>query len=221
MSNVKFLLSEKEDIRTTSLFILREIYDAMNSRNYIYRELPALKNVHLLERKEALKKIESEIHKVYKAKHDALEASRKRFEILFNSFDFARVEKIMGRKCRRVSCFVSILDINAINEEGRYFQVYYKTKDKKALQIIVHELSHFIFYDSYLKLFANKPLNKQKFWDLSEIIAQIIQREFDFGESTYRQHKRILPLFWKLWKENKKEDFNIFLNKAVELMKNL
>jgi len=221
MANVKFLLSEKEDVRTASLFILREAYDAMNSRNYIYRELPTLKNVHLLERKEALKKIESEIHKVYKTKHDAFEASRKSFEKLYNLFDFARVERLMGRKCGRVFCFVSILDINAINEEGKYFQIYYKTKDKKALQIIIHELSHFIFYDIYFKLFKNNPLNKQKIWDLSEITAQIIQREFNFGESTYSQHKKILPLFWRLWEENKSEGFNNFLRKAVELMKEI
>ncbi len=221
MVNVKFLLSEKEDVRTASLFILRETYDAMNSRNYIYRELPSLKNVHLLERKTALEKIESEIHKVYKAKHDALEAARKRLETQFNSFDFALAEKLMGRKCVKVSCFVSVLDINAINEAERYFQVYYKARNKKALQIIVHELSHFIFYDVYFKLFGNNPLNRQKLWDLSEIMAQIIQKEFNFGESVYRQHKKIFPLFQILWEENKSEGFNIFLKRAVKLMKTL
>lgn len=222
MANVKFLLSEKEDVRTVETIIFKEPFGGgLDFRSYIYIEIPALKDIHLTGKKESMKKIMSEVRKMHEKNVDKLEIARKRFEKLWNSFDFSRVEKLMGKKCEKAFCFVSMLNINPRDIQTKSFQVYYKANDEKALQTIVHELIHFVYFGIYSKAFRRNPLNKQKTWDLSEIVAQIMQDEFSLGDSSYPNHRKILPLFQKLWEESKSEGFNKFLRKAVKLMKEL
>ncbi|MFZ3077027.1 MAG: hypothetical protein WA139_01080 [Candidatus Aenigmatarchaeota archaeon] len=222
MANVKFLLSEKEDVKTAKIFSLMKPYaGGVDFRSNIYREIPSLKNIHLFGKKEAINKIRSEVKKVYELNYDSIESDRTRFENLWNSFDFARIEKVMDRKCGKAFCFVSIFDCNPRDIQAKSFQVYYKANDEKALQTIVHELIHFVYFDIYSKIFRRNPLNKQKTWDLSEIVAQIMQNEFSLGDSSYPAHRKIIPLFQKLWEETKPEGFNSFLKKSVKLMKEL
>lgn len=67
-------------------------------------------------------------------------------------------------------CFLSIFDCNPRYLETKSFQVYYKRQFDLRKEVIVHELTHFAFYDfcHFIGIKDSKAL-----WELSEIFNVI------------------------------------------------
>lgn len=74
-------------------------------------------------------------------------------------------------------CYLSIFDCNPRWVETKNFQVYYKRSCNMRKEVIVHELTHFVFFDYLDKNMSKKTKNLDKnsgpLWELSEIFNVI------------------------------------------------
>ncbi|MEI7463006.1 MAG: hypothetical protein WCK03_01255 [Candidatus Taylorbacteria bacterium] len=85
---------------------------------------------------------------------------------------FTELRKYFGRDYSHedYKCYLSIFDCNPRYIETKSFQVYYKRPYDLRKEVIVHELTHFAFYDfcNSIGIQDNKAL-----WELSEIFNVI------------------------------------------------
>jgi len=104
-----------------------------------------------------------------------------------------------------------------------------KTRKKQfVLAVSLHEMMHFIFYEYAIKKHAKlfKKLNTEQgvFWELAEIFnavmhkTELVKIHGNKNYLVYPQHKKILPYFVKLWKDNK--DIDIWILEAFKHLKN-
>lgn len=101
---------------------------------------------------------------------------------------FDAVENLFKKDFRdiKASGFLSIFDCNPRYLEEKSFQMFYKRNDMDKLEVVFHELLHFIFFDycdSFLKE-ETKDLDKNKgvLWELSEIFNVIVLNLPQFRE---------------------------------------
>lgn len=85
---------------------------------------------------------------------------------------FLELQKYFGKdyKSENYTCYLSIFNCNPRYLENKSFQVYYKRSHDMRKEVIVHEATHFAFYD-----FCNSLGIKDddKLWELSEIFNVI------------------------------------------------
>ena len=67
-------------------------------------------------------------------------------------------------------CYLSIFDCNPRYIESKSFQVYYRRPFHLRKEVIVHELTHFAFFDFCHKIGLN---DSKELWELSEIFNVI------------------------------------------------
>lgn len=104
--------------------------------------------------------------------HDEeLEEARKDTELCFDEVKdvlFAELHKYFNRDYRNenYTCFLSIFNCNPRYLETKSFQVCYKRSRDMRKEVVIHELTHFAFYD-----FCNTIGVKDSgaLWELSEI----------------------------------------------------
>lgn len=123
-------------------------------------------------------------------------------------------------------CYLSIIDCNPRFLESKTFQVFYKKDLNDAIYTIVHELTHFIFYDFIEKNLKEeiKNLSEDKIWDLSEIF-NVIVLELDLYKNIiddkiirpYPDHKKYLPAFKKEFRQSK--DIKEFILRGGKILK--
>ena len=129
---------------------------------------------------------------------------------------FDAVENLFKKDFRdiKASGFLSIFDCNPRYLEEKSFQMFYKRNDMDKLEVVFHELLHFIFFDycdSFLKE-ETKDLDKNKgvLWELSEIFNVIVLnlpqfREILQGEEClfYSDLKEKLKIANSLWLDSR------------------
>ena len=129
---------------------------------------------------------------------------------------FDAVENLFKKDFRdiKASGFLSIFDCNPRYLEEKSFQMFYKRNDMDKLEVVFHELLHFIFFDycdSFLKE-ETKDLDKNKgvLWELSEVFNVIVLnlpqfREILQGEEClfYSDLKEKLKIANSLWLDSR------------------
>lgn len=117
------------------------------------------------------------------------------------------------------------------------FSIFYNYKKiSYAMEVIMHESCHFLYFEKWKKLYPK--MDSKKFespyleWHLSEILAPIIlndpriqkllKRKADF----YTEHKKLkigdktVPKYFNdLYKSNKNKNFNEFLKESYKVIK--
>lgn len=85
---------------------------------------------------------------------------------------FLELQKYFGQDYSKEKyiCYLSIFNCNPRYLENKSFQVYYKRSYSMRKEVIVHELTHFAFYDFCHKLGIK---DNNALWELSEIFNVI------------------------------------------------
>lgn len=115
------------------------------------------------------------IDNFYQEHQGKLEVIRKDTEKCFTDVKkplFAELRKYFGRDFSKenYTCYISIFDCNPRFLENKTFQVYYKRPYHLRKEVIVHELTHFAFYDYCFGLGIK---DSKALWELSEIFNVI------------------------------------------------
>ena len=85
---------------------------------------------------------------------------------------FSELQKYFGHDYSKedYTCYLSIFDCNPRYIENKSFQVYYKRPYDLRKEVIVHELTHFAFYDFCHSIGID---DSKVLWELSEIFNVI------------------------------------------------
>lgn len=120
------------------------------------------------------------------------------------------------------------------------FSLFYDyKKTSHAMEIIMHESCHFLYFEKWKKLYPKISSRKFEFphveWHLSEIMAPLIlnderiQKLLKQKAVFYEEHKKLkiksktAPQYLtEIYKKNQKErkDFHVFLGEAYKIIKN-
>jgi hypothetical protein len=134
---------------------------------------------------------------------------------------------------KRIKVMLSISPICPRFLDSWSFSIFYRLKTKDAEEIILHECSHFLYFEKWKNLYPKSEKRNFEFpnieWQLSELVTPIIlnderiQKYLKRKARFYKEHLKIkmgektAPGFLtELYKKNiKKENgFEIFLEKA-------
>ncbi|MEK6917676.1 MAG: hypothetical protein AABW51_01895 [Nanoarchaeota archaeon] len=139
------------------------------------------------------------------------------------------VEQKWDEKDKKVYGRVSLNTICPRYIKVRTFDLFYRFNDKDMIRVAIHELSHFIYFDKWKKVF---PKTKEKefdnphlIWHLSEMVPKIIlndkriQKIFKYKFTSYNVYENFklngkpLLLYLQEFYDNR-EDFEDFLKKS-------
>lgn len=173
-----------------------------------------------LSSKEKIKVIKNFIEEYYKKHQREIEENLMEIEKDWNGIknDFFRlVDKIFKNhpwpKGKYIA-YVTIWGIYPRDIKEKIFFIPYKDK-KLALEVIAHEMLHFIFYDY---LYSHYPKYKKKkyqkrIWKISESFNVIIQNQrewvalFHKRPEVYPELKKLIQKIRKIWREKKDIDY--------------
>jgi len=138
-------------------------------------------------------------------------------------FEKAREIGLYKDRNENYTCFLSIFDCNPRYLEIKSFQVYYKRSRDMRKEVVVHELTHFAFYD-----FCNTIGIKDSdaLWELSEIFNVIflnltsIQKAIGAEELLfYLDLKNKLEAIKQIWA--KKLDAEKFIKESLSYLQSI
>ena len=123
---------------------------------------------------------------------------------------------------------LSIFDCNPRYLDKNIFQIYYKRDVLDKIEVIFHEVLHFMFFDYCEKnckeLVQNLNCNNGIYWDLSEIFNIIVLNQSEFQKILKRPelifypiHKEIYPIIEKIWNKNK-GNLNDFIKESLTVL---
>lgn len=122
--------------------------------------------------------------------------------------------------------YLSIFDCNPRFIEDKTFQIFYRKNLSDKLEVIFHEILHFIFFDYCDKNFSaetkNLDKNSSKLWELSEIFNVIVLNLPEFQNILRKEEKLFYPNLSekleaskKIWTENNGNVFT-FIKKYLK-----
>lgn len=220
-------------------------YNKTGWQKYIFRRHPRLKSVYNLKTKRAREKyIEAYIREYLKNNKDEIRNNRSRIEKLWGKKEkefLINLEEILEIKWLVKKDITSLISINPICPRFLHdwsFFIYYRYKNYDILEVIMHELCHFLYFKKFKELFPKIPARKYDYpyieWHLSELIAPIILNDSRINKFLkkkavfYPEYKKIkigkisAPVYFtRLYNTNlkKKNNFDNFLIDAYKLIK--
>ena len=132
-------------------------------------------------------------------------------ELFFKAIDDLFKKDFRGLN---VTGLLSIFDCNPRYLEEKKFQIFYKRNNKNKLEVVFHELLHFIFFDYCDSVLREETRglgkNRGTLWELSEIFNVIVLnlpqfREILQGEEClfYSDLKEKLKIANSLWLDSR------------------
>lgn len=125
----------------------------------------------------------------YDSNKNELEETRDKFVRDWNKVDpifFKLCDKYFNKMSWPVGRYIGFLSIISCNPrflEDKTFQVYWKNK-KGFLPVAIHEMLHFIFYQSVLTYYPRVDIKSEEIWKISEVFNILILKQPDFIEIT-------------------------------------
>jgi hypothetical protein len=137
----------------------------------------------------------------YKNNIDILEKNCNELNILINEKQkafFVAIKEIFGLDDgKKIQGYISIFNCNPRFVDSNKFQVFYKKEINDKIEVVFHEILHFIFFDYCSKNLPQETnhLNKNsgKLWELSEIINVIILNLPKFRGLIGKEEKLFYP----------------------------
>jgi hypothetical protein len=151
------------------------------------------------------------IDNFYTTHKGELEKIKKETESCLNGIEktlFIELQKYFKRDYSQENyvCYLSIFDCNPRYLENKTFQVYYKRSLTMRKEVVIHELTHFAFYDFCDRLGIK---NDRILWELSEIFNVIflnlpsVQKVIEVEELLfYPELKEKLEAVKQIWTKN-------------------
>lgn len=123
---------------------------------------------------------------------------------------------------------ISIFDCNPRFVDKKLFQIFYKRDTLGKLEVVYHEILHFVFFDfcnKYCKeIVKDRDVNNGSYWALSEILNVLILNRPEFQAILkqpellfYPSLKSVFPEIEKLWNIYN-EDIPVFVKKSLLLL---
>jgi len=213
---------------------------------YIIKKHPKIKEIFSFKTKtEQVKFLREYIVKFRKENQKLINNNKakyqKEWQKIENDF-FITLSEIMQinwpKNRKNVEAMLSINPICPRFLDSWDFSIFYNYKKiSRAIEVIMHESCHFLYFEKWKKL--NPKMSSKKFesphieWHLSEIIAPIIlndnriQKLLKQKASFYNEHKKVkinnktaLKYFTDLYnKTSKNNSFEDFLKKSYQVIK--
>jgi hypothetical protein len=175
---IKFLINPNKDIFNAYSFLTE---DGHYRKCFFPLELQHIfkKNVSTLEQKKRIKEYTEDIYEVKRKEIEAgakfVEEEWKEKEKAFYNFSNQIFKNHPWPKGKYIG-YVSIYRLYPRYLEEKIFFFPYSTKDVSPIQVIAHEMLHFIFYDFIEKKYSKKKLNDSKYiWKISEAFNTVIE----------------------------------------------
>ncbi len=93
--------------------------------------------------------------------------------------------------------FISIFNCNPRFVESKSFQVYYKKDLLAQLEVCLHEVTHFAFFEKAEECFGmelgQEETNSGKLWELSEIVNVFLLNQSEFRKILRREELLFYP----------------------------
>ena len=236
---VKFKIEKLEEY----LPILKEFILGLDSwRDKIFSIYPSLKK-RLENSKNPEKEIESFFMKQEKKFDLVFEKVKKDFQSSWNKNNnelmdaLAQINEISWpEKMQEFKARITLNPICPRYLDSNTFDLYFGLADRTMKTIVLHELSHFIFFEKIKEIYPD--INEKEFeapnliWKLSEIIPWVvlnderIRKILDLQDSAIVYEdiqkleingKRILKIFEEFY--DSKKDFSDFLVKSLDFVK--
>jgi len=221
--NIKFLIEPKQDILVYFVF---EKETKISHRGhimeaYFFKNHPQLRILKKIKNKKKKEKLLSDYVVDYYRKHNAImkkrvkEIKERWNKVKYQFFNLANklFQNHPWPKGKYIA-YVTIWGIYPRDIKEKIFFIPYKDK-KLALEVIAHEMLHFIFYDylySHYPKYKKKRYQK-KIWKISESFNATIQNQrewiaiFHKRPEVYPALKKLTQKIKKIWREKKDIDY--------------
>ena len=228
---VKFLvMNEKDNYKAITMFFETD----KNLEERFTQNLASIFNIDIeylfgKSYKDRLKYITSCIFPVYQSKINSLQTNLINFQNIWDQNEnliLNEFEKIFGEKLdEQIICegYITINPICPRFYDNWSFHVYCDSSPLKALVTTIHELTHFLWFDKWKKVFPNYQRNDFEkpsiVWLFSEIAIDAIFyhsifKEFSGDKPAYDyfydvkiEGTNMIQLFRKLYENNTLENF--------------
>lgn len=222
---IKFKISYKKDINTLLAFEKEARYNNGRILSWAIRRYPKLNP-------KDKKGIEKFVRNFYKEKKGIMGENLNRYRENWAKKEkdfYYLTEKLFPSKFWPEGRYVAYLTIWGVFPrflKDKTFQIPYKYKDRKDVNIIIaHEMLHFIFYNYFFKKFP-KYKNKELFvWHISEVFNNIIQnspkwvKTFELGSMGYPEHKYIVKKLVKEYYRKKDQKVDDLIKDIIKTVK--
>jgi len=221
-------------------------YNEWGWEKYIFKKHPELRHVYDFKRKKEREKFILDYVKQYNSLHKKLiqknkvrmEKNWKLIEKKYFSFLSEIINTNWSKNKKDITAMLSINPICPRLLKDWSFFVNYKYKIKDAMEVIMHETCHFLYFKKWKELFPQtKPKQYESpyiEWHLSELLAPIILNDYRIQKYLkqkavfYEEHQRIkingvsAPVYfthlYARWLKSG-ESFDFFLTSAYKLIK--
>jgi len=225
---INFKVDKEMDKENIKFFLNYKSRSGHDSFLELVKFNPELKGLREKSKEEQEKVINEFIDRTYNKLEESLEKDKK--EVVEPAWDdiaeefFEASSKIFdGHKFSRseYTAYLTIFWRFRYNLEKSYFYIPPNFKKTSLTLLTMHELLHFLFFDYWEKNFSGR-LDKDKLWDLSEILNVLILLDEPFvtlgGAKSipYPAHERKFAELKPIW--NKRKSMKDFIDKAVERM---
>ncbi|MEA3378868.1 MAG: hypothetical protein U9Q69_04480 [Nanoarchaeota archaeon] len=226
---VSFLLSFKNDLDLFKEFYKKQQYptgenDSQIFLGFLKEEL--MKQIPNLNKERCFILIKNVLKREYKKNKKLLniklQIAKSKWQEIENSF-FQESKKVFdGHPFPKghYHAYISIWGRYIRNLESK--SITFPPNQRFMLLVIIHEFLHIIFYDYFYQNFKNK-LNKEKLWELSEIINVLIMNEkpfltwAEYPSLPYPAHKKNYKKLKEIY--DKRESMHDFIKKAISVLK--
>lgn len=216
-------------------------------QHYIIKKHPELKGVFLLKNENTQIKFIRNYVVAYRQKNkNKIKNNLIRYETAWGKVEeeyFIKLAQLLNfelpRKPKKILALISLNPICPRFLDDWSFTIFYNYKDiKNALEVIMHECCHFLYFKKWARLYPRVSKKKYEYpyieWHLSEIIAPIIlndkpiRRILRKKAHFYKEYNKIkikgqpVPgFFTALYEDNirQKQGFDDFLSKADAIIK--
>lgn len=226
MLKIKFELNKNLDKKICHPFLFEKAGGIDFGKTIINNHPELFKIRDIKKEKERKKEISIYIDNYYKKHIYQLKNSIQEFKKSWTKKEkefFSKVNKIFKEhpwpKGKYIG-YISIFNCNPRFLKDKTFQIYYKNK-YGVVDIISHELLHFIFYDYFTKNFKKdfKKISEKELWEISEIFNSVLfsfkpLSSFVSNQNYYPNLKKKINKAIKNWDSSKEIDdlINYLLN---------
>jgi hypothetical protein len=199
---------------------------------YIIKKHPGIKKIFSLKKEtEQIKFLKNYIIEFRKENKKLIEENKTRYQK-----EWRKIERPQNRKIIKAMVSINPICPRFLNDWS--FSIFYNyKKTSHAMEVIMHECCHFLYFEKWKKIYPQMSLKKFESphieWHLSEIIAPIIlndirvQKLLKQKAAFYIEHKRIKiedkiapRYFTDLYNKSiKKNNFEKFLEKSYQVIK--
>ncbi len=222
---IKFLISSNKDIFNAYNFLVE---DEHYRKDFFPLELQHIfkKNVSISEQKKIIKEYTQDIYDIKRKEIEAgakfVEEKWKEKEKAFYNFTGKVFRNHPWPKGKYIG-YVSIYRLYPRYLDEKVFSFPYLTKDISPIQVIAHEMLHFLFYDFIEKKYSKKKLSGKYVWRISEAFNTVIETWEPYKKEmgivyNVQPYAECEDMFFKMRKQWLEEpNLEVFLDKWLEI----